>query len=148
MSKTYNGYLIPEPSKANGNYAPFLVSDNLIFISGQLPIRDGKLVNAESTEDEFMKVASQQMEIATLNLIAQVLSAVNNDIDKIQLCVKLTVYIATPDNFKDHATISNIASNIINAVFKTSQNHTRTTIGLKSLPLGSLVEADAIFKIY
>ena len=148
MRKTYNGYLIPEPSKANGNYAPFLMSDNLIFISGQLPIRDGKLVNAESADEEFMQVASKQMEVATLNLISQALSAVNYDINKIQLCVKLNVYIATPDDFKDHALISNIASNIINEVFNTSQNHTRTTIGLKSLPLGSLVEADAIFKIY
>ena len=139
--------IIPKPVPANGNYAPFHIEDRLIYISGQLPIQNGKLVTSAG-DNSFLDIASLQMEIVTLNLLSHVMSVVNNDKSKIESCVKLTAYLVPPDDFFEHALISNITSDMINDFLKPKQNHTRTTIGIKSLPLGSLVEADAIFKMY
>jgi len=146
MNKTNKTLIIPEPVPANGNYAPFHIEGNLVYVSGQLPIKDGKLVKSAGN-NSFLDIASLQMELVTLNILSHVMSAVNNDQSKIESCVKLTAYLVPPDDFFEHALISNIASDMINDFLKPIKNHTRTTIGIKSLPLGSLVEADAIFKI-
>ena len=137
---------LPEPVPANGNYAPFHIDGNLIYVSGQLPISEGQLV-AKAGNNSFIEIAQLQMEIVTLNLLSHVMSAVSGDKKRIESCVKLTAYLVPPADFFEHALISNIGSNMINEFLQPTQNHTRTTIGIKSLPLGSLVEADAIFKI-
>tara|TARA_B100001121_G_scaffold307336_1_gene328611 strand:+ start:695 stop:1126 length:432 start_codon:yes stop_codon:yes gene_type:complete len=137
---------LPEPVPANGNYAPFHIDGDLVYVSGQLPIRDGQLVT-EAGSNSFIEIAQLQMEIITLNILSHVMSAVNGNKNKIESCVKLTAYLVPPDGFFEHALISNIGSDMINDFLQPAQNHTRTTIGIKSLPLGSLVEADAIFKI-
>ena len=137
---------LPEPAPANGNYAPFHIERNLVYVSGQLPISEGQLVT-KAGNNSFIEIAQLQMEIVTLNLLSHVMSAVNGDKKRIESCVKLTAYLVPPDDFFEHALISNIGSNMINDFLQPTQNHTRTTIGIKSLPLGSLVEADAIFKI-
>ena len=137
---------LPEPVPANGNYAPFHIDGNLVYVSGQLPISEGQLVT-KAGNNSFIEIAQLQMEIVTLNLLSHVMSAVNGDKKRIESCVKLTAYLVPPDDFFENALISNIGSDMINDFLKPPQNHTRTTIGIKSLPLGSLVEADAIFKI-
>ena len=141
-----NKFNLPSPVPANGNYTPYHIDGNLIYISGQLPIRDGKLVTTAG-DNSFVEIAQLQMEIVTLNILSHVMSAVDGDKNRIESCVKLTAYLVPPDGFFEHALISNIGSDMINDFLQPPQNHTRTTIGIKSLPLGSLVEADAIFKI-
>ena len=141
-----NKFNLPDPVPANGNYTPYHIDGNLIYISGQLPLRDGKLVTTAG-DNSFVEIAQLQMEIVTLNILSHVMSAVDGDKNRIESCVKLTAYLVPPEGFYEHALISNIGSDMINDFLKPPQNHTRTTIGIKSLPLGSLVEADAIFKI-
>ena len=125
--------IIPKPVPANGNYAPFYIEDKLIYCSVKLPIKDGKLVKSAG-ENSFLDIASLQMELVTLNILSHVMTAVNNDQSKIESCVKLTAYLVPPDDFFEHALISNIASDMINDFLKPIKNHTRTTIGMKTLP--------------
>tara|TARA_B100000900_G_C20495250_1_gene681316 strand:- start:398 stop:832 length:435 start_codon:yes stop_codon:yes gene_type:complete len=139
-------FILPDPIPANGNYAPFHINGSLVYVSGQLPIRDGKLVTSAGN-NSFIEIAQLQMEIITLNILSHVMTAVNGNKNKIESCVNLTAYLVPPEGFFEHALISNIGSDMINDFLQPPQNHTRTTIGIKSLPLGSLVEADAIFKI-
>ena len=141
-----NKFNLPDPVPANGNYTPYHIDGNLIYISGQLPIRDGKLVTTAG-DNSFIEIAQLQMEIVTLNILSHVMFAVDGNKNRIESCVKLTAYLVPTEDFFEHALISNIGSDMINDFLRPPQNHTRTTIGIKSLPLGSLVEADAIFKI-
>ena len=80
---------LPEPVPANGNYAPFHIDGNLIYVSGQLPISEGQLVT-KAGNNSFIEIAQLQMEIVTLNLLSHVMSAVNGDKKRIESCVKLT----------------------------------------------------------
>ena len=137
---------LPDAVPANGNYTPYHIDGNLVYISGQLPIREGNLVTTAG-DNSFIEIAQLQMEIVTLNILSHVMAAVNGDKNRIKSCIKLTAYLVPPEGFFEHALISNIGSEMINDFLQPPQNHTRTTIGIKSLPLGSLVEADAIFKI-
>ena len=137
---------LPDAVPANGNYTPYHIDGNLVYVSGQLPIREGNLVTTAG-DNSFIEIAQLQMEIVTLNILSHVMAAVNGDKNRIKSCVKLTAYLVPPEGFFEHALISNIGSDMINDFLQPPQNHTRTTIGIKSLPLGSLVEADAIFKI-
>ena len=126
-----NKFNLPDPVPANGNYTPYHIDGNLIYISGQLPIRDGKLVTTAG-DNSFVEIAQLQMEIVTLNILSHVMSAVDGDKNRIESCVKLTAYLVPPEGFFEHALISNISSDIINDFC----NHHKTTpeqlLGLKA----------------
>ena len=90
-----NKFNLPDPVPANGNYTPYHIDGNLIYISGQLPIRDGKLVTTAG-DNSFLEIAQLQMEIVTLNILSHVMSAVDGDKNRIESCVKLTAYLVHP----------------------------------------------------
>ena len=117
-----NKFNLPDPVPANGNYTPYHIDGNLIYISGQLPIRDGKLVTTAG-DNSFVEIAQLQMEIVTLNILSHVMSAVDGDKNRIESCVKLTAYLVPPEGFFEHALISNIGSDMINDFY----NHPKTT---------------------
>ena len=116
---------------ANGNYTPYHIDGNLIYISGQLPIRDGKLVTTAG-DNSFVEIAQLQMEIVTLNILSHVMSAVDGDKNRIESCVKLTAYLVPPEGFFEHALISNIGSDIINDFLQPPQTTPEQLLGLKA----------------
>ena len=87
---TNNSYPLPKLPKPIGIYQPFRRVNNQIYVSGQLPISNGKIVADIKETDDFIVSAEKQLELATLNLIAQAASAVNSDIKKIKSCIRIT----------------------------------------------------------
>jgi enamine deaminase RidA (YjgF/YER057c/UK114 family) len=139
---------LPKAPDPVGAYVAFKFVNNLLFISGQLPINEknilikGKIGKDLSIEDGYN--AAKQ---CALNILAQVKKACNGDLKKIKSCVKLTGFVNSSDNFNDQPKVINGASDLIALIFQENGKHVRAAVSVNSLPLGSAVEVDAIFEI-
>ncbi len=141
------GFRLQETPKPLAAYIPAIKTDNIIFTSGQLPIVDGKLKYegkvGENLFEEDGKLAAQ---IAVLNCLSTVKSIIN-DLDKIEQIIKLTVYVNSSPQFINQPEVANGASELLINIFGEKGNHTRSAIGVISLPRNSSVEIEMIVKI-
>ncbi|NKB44787.1 MAG: RidA family protein [Alphaproteobacteria bacterium] len=142
------GLELPEASAPVANYVPFAIAGSLVFISGQLPLKDGKLlftgkVGEATTIDEAVLAAQQ----SALNIIAQVKAACNGDLDRVKRVVKLGGFVAAGAEFAVHPKIINGASDLMVEVFGDAGRHARAAVGCPSLPLDAPVEVEAIIEI-
>ena len=142
------GIVIPTPATPVANYVGFVKTGNQVFISGQLPLENGKLqgigkVGKDINVDDAKKFAR----LCAINIIAQLKVACNGDLNKVEQCVKLGIFVNGDENFKDHPVVANGASDLIAEVFGDVGKHARAAVGSGSLPFGVAVEVDAIFVI-
>lgn len=142
------GYKLPETTIPAGSYLPYLNVDNLIFMSGQTPKLDGKVVyKGILGKDASIEDGQKAAEICILNSLSQLSHLINGNFSKLQQIVKLTVYNKAAPEFEGHAKVANGASDLLIKIFGEKGKHTRCAVGCSSLPSGSLVEIDTIFKI-
>lgn len=138
-------------SSALGSYIPITKVENLIFISGQIPI------NIESSNDELkykgkvgkdisIEEAQEAGKICCLNALFHLKNLIG-ELDKIKKIIKITGYVNSDENFIEHPKIINGASDLLIKIFGEKGKHTRVAIGVNSLPLGSPVEIDFIIQI-
>ena len=139
---------IPDAPAPVGAYVAFKKTNNLLFISGQLPISgDGKMIKGKIGKDLTLEDGQKASKYCAINIIAQVKKALNGDLDKVKNCVKITGFVNSTDNFTDQPKVINPASETLSAVFENNGKHTRAAVSTNSLPLGAAVEIDAIFEI-
>lgn len=141
------GLTLPQPAPAVGNYVPFVVTGNLVFVSGQLPLEDGKLyvtgrLGAEVTLEEGARGARQ----CGLNLLAQVQAAAGG-LDRVRRVVRLTGFVACTPDFTDQPKVINGASDLMVQVLGDAGRHARVAVGAPSLPLNAAVEIEGVFEI-
>ena len=139
---------LDEASKPAGSYVPYVVSNNLVFISGQLPFIDGAItikgkVDKDVSIDDGIKMA----EVCAKALLSQLKAACNGDLDKVIKVVKLGGFVASSPDFTDHPKIINGASDLIVKIFEEKGKHSRFAVGVASLPLNAPVEIEGIFEI-
>ena len=141
------GLILPEVPAPLANYVPFLHLNGQLFISGQLPMRDGRVAVAGKLGADLEIAQGQEAaRLCALNILAQAKAALR-DLDRIVQCLRLNSFVnATPD-FVDHPKVVNGASDLIVDVLGQKGRHTRIAVGCASLPLGAAVEIDAIFAI-
>lgn len=141
------GIVLPAPAAAIASYVPFVRSGNLLVISGQLPLLEGKLVASghlgEGVSIEEGQRAARQ---SAINLLAQANAALGS-LDRIVRVVRLGGFISCTAGFVDHAKVMNGASDVMESVFGEAGRHARTTIGVPSLPLGAAVEVEGLFEV-
>lgn len=142
------GLTLPTPSLPVANYISHVVSQNQLFISGQIPLLDGKPAFigrlGESISDEEGVNAA---ELATLGLLAQLSDALGDDLNKLVRIIRLGVFIASAGDFKNQSAVANGASNLLVNALGEKGKHVRTAVGVSSLPAGVAVEVDAIFEL-
>lgn len=142
------GIILPEPIKAVGTYTPALTVENLLFLSGILPFREGKLLRkGKLGKNLSVEEASEEALQVVLNALAIVKDYIGN-LDKIKQCVKVTGYIASSENFTEHPKVLNPASELLLKIFGENGKHCRVAVGVCSLPLDAVVEMDFIFELY
>jgi len=139
---------LPDPAAPAANYVPFVVSGNLVFVSGQITSWNGELkftgiVGGNRTLDEGYQAAR----VCGLNLIAQVKEACGGDLDRVRRVVKLGGFVASTADFKEHPQVINGASDLMADVFGEKGQHARFAVGAPALPRDTLVEIDGIFEI-
>ena len=139
---------LPNAPDPVGAYVAFKKVNNLLFISGQLPIsNDGKMIKGKIGKDLTLEDGQKASKLCVINILAQLKKALNGDINKVKNCVKITGFVNSTDDFKNQPKVINPASETLSAVFGDKGKHARVAISANSLPLGAAVEIDAIFEI-
>lgn len=141
------GITLPEAMRPIANYVTALQSDKQLFISGQLPLFNGKpiaigKVGATVSTEQAKKAA----EICALNILAQA-KAVLGNLNRIKRVVKITVFIAADPHFTDIPFVANGASDLLVNVLGEAGKHARSAIGVASLPMDVPAEVEAIVEI-
>ena len=139
---------LPNAPDPVGAYVAFKKINNLLFISGQLPIsKDGKMIKGKIGNDLTLEDGQKASKLCVINILAQVKKALDGDLNKVKSCVKITGFVNSTDDFKDQPKVINPASETLSAVFGANGKHARAAISSNSLPLGAAVEIDAIFEL-
>lgn len=130
------------------NYVPYVKSGKLVFVSGQIPMVDGKIegigvVGKDLSTDDARKIA----EICAKNLIAQAKAACDGDLDKVARVVKLGGFVRCTPEFTEQPEVVNGASDLMVAVFGDKGRHSRFAVGTNALPRGVAVEVEAVFEL-
>ena len=141
------GFQLPSNNKSVGNYIPYLIEENILYISGQLPIIDGKVIYKGKINNKKKIFGYKASQVCAVNIIGQVNIALKGNFKKISKCLKLGGFVNSEKNFSDHPYIINGASELICKIFKNKGKHTRFAIGVNSLPLDASVEIDAMFSL-
>ena len=139
---------LPKAPDPVGAYVAFKKINNLLFISGQLPIAsDGKMIKGKIGKNLTLEDGQTASKLCVMNILAQAQKALNGDLNKVKNCVKITGFVNSTDSFKDQPKVINPASETLSVVFGDKGKHTRVAISANSLPLDAAVEIDAIFEI-
>ncbi len=143
------GIVLPTPAAPLANYVPFVVQGELVVVSGQLPMRDGKLAFTGKLGDGGLTIEQGQeaARLCFVNLLAQLRVACGGDLGRVRRVVRLGGFIAAPSGFTAHAQVMNGASDLAVAVFGELGRHARSTIGVPSLPADAPVEVEGMFAI-
>jgi enamine deaminase RidA (YjgF/YER057c/UK114 family) len=142
------GVVLPSPMAPVANYVPYVVTGDLVFISGQLPAIDGKVAWTGKVGDTVsVEEAAKACRQSFINLLVHLKAAAGGDLDRVVQVVRLGGFNAAPAEFSQHAAAMNGASNLAVEVFGDRGRHARTTIGVASLPLDAAVEVEGLFRI-
>ena len=141
------GISLPAATAPAANYVPFVQSGSLLFISGQIPFRDGNLAylgrvgETVSVEDGYLAAR-----LCAINLIAQI-KAATADLQQVRRIVRLGGFVNCTADFTDQPKVVNGASDLFVEVFGELGRHARSAVGCPSLPLGVAVEVDAVVEL-
>ncbi|MEJ7629498.1 MAG: RidA family protein [Nocardioidaceae bacterium] len=141
------GLAIPEVPKPVAAYVPAVRTGNHVYTSGQVPMRDGKLiatgkVGGEISADDATALARQ----CGLNAIAAVKSIVG-DLSNVVRVVKLVVFVASTPDFTGQPGVANGASELVGEVFGDAGQHARSAVGVAVLPLDAPVEVEMVVEV-
>lgn len=141
------GITLPQPPKPLGAYVESSQVGNLLFLTGMLPVVNGKLVTAGRLGETLsVKEGQETARIAVLNALA-VAKQHLGDLNRLNKLVKLTVLMATTEQFTEHAPVADGASSLFVQVFGPDAGHTRLVYGVQSLPLGAPLVVETVFEI-
>ncbi len=134
------GMALPQPPAPAGNYKRAVVAGELVFVSGQFPIRNGKLeytgrVGAELTVEDGYRAA----QLAVLNVLGQ-LKFMLGDFDRLREIVRLEGHVASAPGFFDQPKVLDGASDLFTQALVERAGHARTAFAHPQLPLNAAVE--------
>ena len=138
---------LPKAASPVGSYVAYKKVGKLLYISGQIPMIDGKpafigkLGKNVSTDD-----GNKAARLCGLSIISIAKQALGGNLDLIVRCVKLVGYVASTDDYGDQPKVINGASDLMVEIFRESGRHARAAVGVSSLPLNVSVEVEAIFE--
>lgn len=138
---------LPTPPKPAGSYIPAVISGNQIFISGQIPMMDGKVVYTGKVPSErTVEEAQQAAKVCAVNILAQAKAALGS-LDRITKIIRVSGFVNSSSDFVEHPKVINAASDLLFEIFGENGRHSRIAVGVAGLPLNSTVEIDMIAEI-
>jgi enamine deaminase RidA (YjgF/YER057c/UK114 family) len=140
------GLELPPVSQPIANFVQSTRAGNLVFVSGQLPRKDGKMLNPGKVgAGVAIEQAQESAKLCALNILAVAQAACDGDLSRIRAVVRLEGFVACAPTFTDQPMVINGASDLIVSVFGDSGKHARLAVGVAALPLDACVEVAAIF---
>jgi len=142
------GIVLSEPPKPLASYVGFVQQGDLVFVSGQLPLKDGALTHAGLLgRDVSIEDAASAARQCAINILAQIKLACGGDLERIVRCVRLGGFVASTPDFTDHPKVVNGASDFMGEVLGERGVHARAAVGVAALPINACVEVEAVFAI-
>jgi enamine deaminase RidA (YjgF/YER057c/UK114 family) len=142
------GVELPAAAAPAANYLPYVRHDDLVFVSGQLPMTAegvafrGKLGDGVSVED-----GQAAARLCAVNVLAQVKAALDGDLERIRRIVRITGFVASAHGFFEQHLVVNGASDFLAEALGDRGRHARAAVGVAALPLDAAVEVDAIVAV-
>ncbi|HAI31833.1 MAG TPA: hypothetical protein DCM48_20265 [Thalassospira sp.] len=141
------GISLPTATAPVANYVPYVISGNLVHISGQITMENGDLKFVGKLGADYdVETGQKAARLCALNLVAQLKAAIG-DLDKVSRVVKLNAFVNSAPDFTDQPKVVNGASDTMVEIFGDAGKHARSAVGVAALPLGVAVEIDGIFEI-
>ncbi|MDR6899877.1 RidA family protein [Rhizobium miluonense] len=142
------GIVLPQAAAPAANYVPYVISGNLLYLSGQLPMENGKIgVTGHLGNDVDVAGGQRAAELCAINILAQAKAALGGDLGRIKRLIKLNGFVASTPDFVEQHLVINGASNLLANVLGEAGKHARAAVGMAALPLNAAVEIDAILEI-
>jgi enamine deaminase RidA (YjgF/YER057c/UK114 family) len=141
--------VLPKAPNPVGAYLGYKKVGNLVFISGQVSFKDnGSLIKGKLGSDLTLEDGQEAAYACAINIVSQIKSACEGDLNKVKNCIKITGFVNSSDTFIDQPKVINSASELLVKIFGESGMHSRAAISVNSLPLGAAVEIEAIFEVH
>ena len=142
------GLTLPDAPNPLAAYVPSVRAGNLVFVSGQLPFRDGQLIATGPVPSRVsIEQAQEAARQCVLNALAVLAEAVQGDLDRVRRIVRLGVFVASDPTFTDQPQVANGASELLQDIFGDIGRHARAAVGSVALPLGATVEVELIAEV-
>ncbi|QFR32181.1 RidA family protein [Ancylobacter sp. TS-1] len=137
------GIVIPAATAPAANYVPTVTSGNLLWISGQISVADGKFMAGKLNSEADIEAGRAAARQCGINLIAQMKAALG-DLDRVKRVVKLVGFVNSAPDFTDQPKVVNGASDLFVEVFGDAGRHARSAVGVAALPFNVSVEVEAV----
>ncbi|MCI5050591.1 MAG: RidA family protein [Rickettsiales bacterium] len=145
---TQLGLTLPAAALPAANYLPTQTSGNLLFVSGQLPMQDGKpQFIGKVGKDVSLDDAKACAKLCGLNILAHSKLALDGDLSRIKRLIRLGVFVNATDDYTDHPQVANGVSDLMVELMGDAGKHARFAVGVSGLPFGVAVEVDATFEL-
>jgi enamine deaminase RidA (YjgF/YER057c/UK114 family) len=138
------GIELPPAVRPLASYRPALVAASFLYVSGQLPVREGRLLHTGRVGAEVsLEAAQEAARQCALNALAAARDCLGT-LDRVEQVVRVSAYVASAHDFYQQPLVVNGASDLLAAVFGERGRHSRIAVGVAALPLNAPVEVDLI----
>jgi enamine deaminase RidA (YjgF/YER057c/UK114 family) len=142
------GIELPEPSAPGANYVPFLREGNLLFNTGQLSQWNGERRFVGKVGQAYdLDEGRETARLAALNVIAHLRSALDGDLDRVERCLRIAIYVNSDPAFHGQSQVANGASDLVLEIFGEVGRHTRMAVGVAALPYDVAAEVEGVFSV-
>jgi enamine deaminase RidA (YjgF/YER057c/UK114 family) len=141
------GIALPDAPAPAAAYVPYVITGDLVFISGQISRDAGGLITGKLGQGTTVEQGKAAARVCALALIAQLRAALDGNLDRVTRVVKLNGFVNAAPDFTEHPQVINGASELMSEVFGERGAHARAAVGCASLPLGVAVEVEGTFSV-
>lgn len=139
---------LPQAPLTVAAYVPALRTGNLVVVSGQLPLVDGKLtVTGPVPSRTSLEAAQRAAGQCVLNALAALGMVIDQDYSRLVRVVRVGAFVASDPTFTEQHLVANGASEMLIKLFGDKGRHARSAIGVPCLPLGTAVEIEFMFEV-
>ena len=138
--------VLPTSAAPVADYVPAVEAGGLLYLSGQLPFANGEVMTGRLGEDRDVTAGRAAAEACALMIVAQLKKALGS-LDRVERIVRLGVFVASDPRFTDQPKVADGASSLMVALFGDAGRHARSAVGVPVLPLGAMVEIDAVVAV-
>jgi enamine deaminase RidA (YjgF/YER057c/UK114 family) len=141
------GLALPTPPAAAGSYVPSVLTGNLLYCAGTLPMKDGKLTHAGQVgKEQTVETGAKAAEMCALNTLANVKAALGS-LDRVARFVFVSGFVNAVDGFTDSPAVINGASDLFLKVFGEAGKHARAAVAVCGLPRGATAEVQVVVEV-
>ncbi len=141
------GVILPDAPAPAANYVPYVQVGDLVFVSGQVSMKDGGFYTGKVGADLTTEQGAEAAKSCAISLLAQLKAACGGDIDRLERVVKLTGFVNSTPDYTDQPKVINGCSDFLVEALGDAGRHSRSAVSAGALPLGVAVEIEAIFQV-